>query len=70
MGPLFILIFKKKTLDKYVRIVYNNNQKGGKQMGKPKKKKPQSKLEIVETIVGILAGIANIILAIRTILKG
>lgn len=39
-------------------------------MGKPKKKKPQSKLEIVETIVGILAGIANIILAIRTILKG
>lgn len=39
-------------------------------MGKAKKKKPRSKLEIAETIVGILAGIANIILAIHTMLKG
>jgi len=64
------LHFLKKTIDKYGRIVYNNNQKGGKQMGKPKKKKPESKLEIAKTIVEILAGIANIVLVIYTILKG
>lgn len=39
-------------------------------MGKPKKKKPMSKLEIIKTIVEILAGIANIILVIHTLLKG
>jgi len=64
------LHFLKKAIDKYGRIVYNNNQKGGKQMGKPKKKKPESKLEIAKTIVEILAGIANIVLVIYTILKG
>ena len=62
--------FFEKPLDIYGRIVYNNNQKGGKQMGKPKKKKPESKLEITKTIVEILAGIANIVLVIYTILKG
>jgi len=64
------LHFLKKAIDKYGRIVYNNNQKGGKQMGKPKKKKPESKLEIAKTIAKILAGIANIVLVIYTILKG
>lgn len=39
-------------------------------MGKPKNKKPQSKLDITKTIVEILAGIANIVLVIYTILKG
>lgn len=39
-------------------------------MGKPKKKKPTSKLEIVKTVVEILAGIANIVLVIHTLLKG
>ena len=39
-------------------------------MGKPKKKKPESKLEIAKTIAKILAGIANIVLVIYTILKG
>lgn len=62
--------FFEILLDIYGRIVYNNNQKGGKQMGKPKKKKPESKLEITKTIVEILAGIANIVLVIYTILKG
>lgn len=35
-----------------------------------KKKKPSSKLDTIGTIVGILAGIANIVLVIYTILKG
>ena len=35
-----------------------------------KKKKPKRKLETANIIVGILAGIANIILVIYTILKG
>lgn len=39
-------------------------------MGKSKKKKPQSKCETVKDVVEILAGIANIILVIYTILKG
>lgn len=39
-------------------------------MGKPKKKKPKSKLETTKTIVEILAGVANIVLVIHTILKG
>lgn len=39
-------------------------------MGKPKKKKPQSKLDILKTVVEILAGIANIVLVVYTILKG
>lgn len=39
-------------------------------MGKPKKKKPVSKLESVKTIIEILACIANIVLVIHTILKG
>lgn len=39
-------------------------------MGKTRKKKPKSKLEITKTIVEILAGLANIILVIYTILKG
>lgn len=38
-------------------------------MGK-KKRKPQSKLETIKTVVEILAGIANIVLVIYTILKG
>ncbi len=38
-------------------------------MGK-KQKKPQSKLEVTKTVVEILAGIANIVLVIHTILKG
>ena len=38
-------------------------------MGK-KKKKPLSKLETIKTVVEILAGIANIVLVIHTILKG
>lgn len=33
-------------------------------------KKPKSKLEAAKTIVEILAGIANIVLVIHTILKG
>ena len=39
-------------------------------MGKPKKKKPQSKIDIFKTVVEILAGIANIVLVVYTILKG
>lgn len=39
-------------------------------MGKPKKKKPSSKLDICKTIVEIIAYIANIVLVIYTILKG
>ena len=39
-------------------------------MGKPKRKKPKSKVESAKTIVEILAGIANIVLVIYTILKG
>lgn len=39
-------------------------------MGNPKKKKPKSKLDVAKTIVEILAGIANIVLVIYTILKG
>lgn len=39
-------------------------------MGNPKKKKPKSKIEITKTIIEILAGIANIVLVIYTILKG
>lgn len=39
-------------------------------MGKPKKKKPESKLETAKTIIEILAGVANIVLVIHTILKG
>lgn len=35
-----------------------------------KKKKPKSKLETFKTVVEILAGIANIVLVIYTILKG
>lgn len=35
-----------------------------------KKKKPKSTLELTKTIVEILAGIANIVLVIHTILKG
>lgn len=35
-----------------------------------KKKKPESKLEIIKTIVEILAGLANIILVIHEMLKG
>jgi hypothetical protein len=42
--------------------------KGGNQMGK--QKKPPSKLDKLKTIVEILAGLANIVLAIHTILKG
>ena len=38
-------------------------------MGK-NRKKPQSKLETVKTVVEILAGIANIVLVVYTILKG
>ena len=38
-------------------------------MGK-KKKKPLSKLETIKTVVEILAGIANIILVVHTLLKG
>lgn len=39
-------------------------------MGQRKKKKPQSKLEVVKTIVEILAGIANVVFIIHSILKG
>ncbi len=39
-------------------------------MAKSKKKKPVSKLEATKTIIEILAGIANIVLVIYTILKG
>lgn len=39
-------------------------------MGKPKKKKPKSQLETAKTVVEILAGVANIVLAIHTMLKG
>lgn len=39
-------------------------------MGRPKKKKPSSTLDIIKTVVEILAGIANIVLAVYTILKG
>jgi len=35
-----------------------------------KKKKPGSRLDAIKTIVQILAGIANIILVIRELLKG
>lgn len=35
-----------------------------------KHKKPSSKLEKLKTIVEILAGFANIVLVIHTILKG
>lgn len=35
-----------------------------------KQKKPLSRLEITKMIIEILAGIANIILIIHTILKG
>lgn len=35
-----------------------------------KHKKPPSKLDKLKTIVEILAGLANIVLAIHTILKG
>ncbi len=35
-----------------------------------KQKKPKSKLEITKTVVEILAGIANIVLVIYTVLKG
>lgn len=38
-------------------------------MGK-KKKKPLSKLETIKTVVEILAGIANIVLVVHTLLKG
>ena len=38
-------------------------------MGK-NRKKPQSKLVTVKTVVEILAGIANIVLVVYTILKG
>ena len=44
--------------------------KGGKPMGTPKKKKPPSTLDNIKTVVEILAGIANIVLAVYTILKG
>ena len=39
-------------------------------MGKKRKKKPKSWLDITKDIVEILAGIANIVLVIYTILKG
>lgn len=39
-------------------------------MGKPKKKKPMSKLETVKTIIEILAGVANIVSVIHAMLKG
>lgn len=39
-------------------------------MGKPKKKKPVNKLEIVKTVVEILAGIATIVSAIYSMFKG
>lgn len=39
-------------------------------MGKPKKKKPKSVLDATRTMVEILAGIANIVLVVYTILKG
>ena len=39
-------------------------------MGKKPKKKPKSWLETTKDVVEILAGIANIILVIYTILKG
>jgi len=64
------LHFFKKAIDKYVRIVYNKYQKGGKQMGKPKKKKPKSKLETARTILEMLAYIAAIASAIHQMLKG
>lgn len=35
-----------------------------------KQKKPSSKLDELKTIIEILAGFANIVLAIHTILKG
>lgn len=35
-----------------------------------KQKKPRSKLEAIKTVVEILAGIANIVLVVYTILKG
>lgn len=43
--------------------------KGGKPMGR-KKKKPKRTSEDIKTIVEIIAAIANIILVIYTILKG
>lgn len=39
-------------------------------MGKPQKKKPTSTLDTAKTIIEMLAGIANIVLVIYTILKG
>lgn len=40
-------------------------------MGKAKtKKKPESKLSVIKTIVEILAGIANIAMIIHSMLKG
>lgn len=39
-------------------------------MGKPKKKKPKSKLELVKDIVQILAGITTIAFTIQQMLKG
>lgn len=39
-------------------------------MGKTKKKKPMSRLDIIKSTVEILAGVANIVLVIHTLLKG
>ena len=44
--------------------------KGGKQMGKPKRKKPKSKIEIARLVLEMLAYIATIAAAIHTMLKG
>lgn len=39
-------------------------------MGNHKKQKPMSTMEIIKTVVEILAGIANIVLVIYQMLKG
>ena len=39
-------------------------------MGKPKRKKPKSKMEFIKDIVQILAGIATIAFTIQQMLKG
>lgn len=66
----FFADFLKKAIDKYVRIEYNKRQKGGKQMGKPTKKKPKNKLETARTILEMLAYIATIASAIYQMFKG
>ena len=60
--------YKKQLTYTYVYGIIKS-MKGGKLMGK-KKKKPKRKLEDVKIIVEIMALIVNTVFAIYTILKG